>query len=485
MKYRSIKLLVVVCTALVIFSCEKKETSKQNFVFILVDDLGWTDLGYSGSSFFETPNIDALKESSFQFTNAYSASSVCSPTRASILTGKHPVSLNITDWIPGHGYDQRKLRTPQISNELPLDEITFAEVLKKHNYSTFFAGKWHLGGLGFYPENNGFDINIGGNHTGSPQGGYYSPYKNPNLKNINDGEYLTDRLTNESITFLDTVGENPFLLYLSFYTVHAPIQPNVSYLKKFEDKLTTITNISPDTLRFENGGKTRLNQFNPDYASMVYALDVNVGRLVQKLKDKGLYDNTTIIFTSDNGSLTTNSTERPYMSPTSVLPLRAGKGWLYEGGIRIPLLIKPAQYNGTSKTVDQPIISYDFYPTILSMADIEIENSSKIDGKDFSTLLQKTPGDFRRKELFWYYPHYHASGWAPGSAIRIDNWKLIEFYESNEVELYNLDNDISESKNLADKYPSKRDTLYERLQDFKKRMKAKSVTPNPNYSAQN
>jgi arylsulfatase A-like enzyme len=478
-KEKNMRKVTLVLLLIVIFSsCEKK---KQNFLFILVDDLGWTDLGYTGSTFYETPNIDLLSRESFQFTNAYSSGSVCSPSRASIMTGKHPARLQITDWIPGLRPENQKLNCPPILNELPLEEITLAEVLKQYGYSTFFAGKWHLGSEGFFPEDQGFDINIGGHHRGSPPGGYYSPYKNPKMSDGPEGEYLTDRLTDESITFLDTIGERPFLLFLSYYTVHTPIEANKKYIEKFDKKLADL-GIGEIAHKYEGKGVTTLEQRNPAYASMLYALDNNIGILLTKLREEGLYDNTTIIFTSDNGGLSTLASDRNWMAPTSVLPLRAGKGWLYEGGIRIPLLIKPADYSKGSRICKEPVIGHDFYPTILSLAGILPDNSSLMDGVDLSPVLFDNKS-LDRKELFWHYPHYHGSAWTPGAAILQEDWKLIEFYESNRVELYNLSEDISESNDLSQKYPEKKDLLLDRLHQLQGSMNASPATLNPDYKS--
>ena len=425
-----------------LLSC-KEEAKKQNFVFILVDDLGWTDLGYSNSTFHETPHIDALSKSSIQFTNAYASASICSPTRASILTGKHPARVNITDWIPGDDPKNRKLLGPADLDVLPLKEITIAEILKQNGYHTFFAGKWHLGDQGFLPDDQGFDVNIGGYHKGQPPGGYHSPYKNPYLTDGPEGEFLTDRLTNESIKFLDTIKDHPFFLYLPYYTVHTPIQANKQHVDKFKQKLKTMDS-QGITDRKEGLAVTKLVQRNPEYASMVYSLDENVGKLIEKLKKEGLYENTTIIFTSDNGGLTTIREGLNYQRPTSVRPLRGGKGWLYEGGIRVPLLIKPANYKAGSRVVSEPVISHDFFPTLLSQANITIDDTIEIDGFDLTPLFAGNHID--RQEIYWHYPHYHASGWTPGAAIRQGDWKLIEFYETKTLELYNLSEDISETK---------------------------------------
>jgi arylsulfatase A-like enzyme len=457
-------------------SCEEK---KENFVFILVDDLGWTDLGYTGSSFYETPHIDALCNECIQFTQAYASASVCSPSRAAILTGKHPARLHITDWIPGNCPIDRRLIGPSILKELPLVEVTLAEKLQEHHYSTFFAGKWHLGDVGFFPEDQGFDINMGGHHKGSPPGGYYSPYQNPKLKDGPEGEYLTDRLTNESIAFLDTI-KKPFFLFLAYYTVHTPVQANKEYIEKFRLKLTNLED-KEITHRDEGRGVTTLNQRNPAYASMLYALDANVGRLIDKLKAEGLYENTTIIFTSDNGGLSTLEKSGDRLAPTSVLPLRAGKGWLYEGGIRVPLLIKPSSYSSEARICREPVTGHDFYPTILSLAGISPDSSLLIDGLDLSPLLIDQKKVLDREELFWHYPHYHGSAWTPGASIRQGDWKLIEFYESDIVELYNLSDDISETNNLASVHPEKVTVLLNRLHALQQSMSADNARINPTY----
>ena len=464
---------------LVISQLSCQVAKKQNFVFILVDDMGWKDLGYAGSTFYETPNIDALSKSSVQFTDAYASASICSPTRASILTGKHPARVNITDWIPGDDNQNKKLLGPKDLDKLPLKEVTVAEVLKENGYSTFFAGKWHLGDKNFLPQDQGFDVNIGGYHMGQPPGGYYVPYKNPYLPDGPEGEYLTDRLTNESIKFLDTIKDKPFLLYLSYYTVHTPIQPNTKYVDKFKQKLKTMDSLAPADKK-EGTAITKIVQRNPEYASMIYALDENVGRLIKKLKDEGLYENTTIIFTSDNGGLTTIETGLNYERPTAVVPLRGGKGWLYEGGIRVPLLIKPAYYKGISSSVSEPVISHDFFPTMLSLAAITSEKNMEIDGVSIVPLF--TGNKIDRKEIFWHYPHYHASGWTPGAAIRQGDWKLIEFYETGIVELYHLSEDISEKSNLASKYPKRVAALKQRLHELQESINANKATLNNNFN---
>ncbi len=452
-------------------SCTHKQT-KPNVLFILVDDLGWNDLGCYGSTFYESPNIDKLASSAIKFTDAYAGGSVCSPTRAALMSGKHPARIGITDWIPGAGDKNKKLKTPSILNELPLKEYTMAEAFRDDGYHTFFAGKWHLGKEGFFPEDQGFEINIGGNHTGSPRGGYYSPYKNPQLADGPKGEYLTDRLTNETIKFIENNLENgdgkPFFAYLSFYTVHSPIQGCKKYIEKFKKKAEQLSPAPNGGSVKEHGGWTKTEQNNPKYASMVYAMDENVGRLIQKLKDLNIDDNTIIVFTSDNGGL---STLYGKGAPTSLFPLRAGKGWCYEGGIRIPLIIKIPGNEYQIKVVNEPVVSMDLYPTLVDLAGLYPLPEQYIDGVSLTPTFKGQT--INRKSLFWHYPQYHGSAWTPGASIRQGDWALIEFYETGEVELYNLKNDIGEHNNQAEQYPQKTENLLKQLRKIQKKSGAK------------
>ena len=464
--------------SLIILSCSNPN-NKPNLLFILVDDLGWTDVSYNGSDFYETYNIDRLSLSSMLFFNAYASSSVCSPTRASIMTGKHPARLNITDWIPGleeqNYYDITKniLNGPKDRNELPLNETTIAEVLKMNGYKTFYCGKWHLGSEGYYPEDQGFDINIGGFEKGSPMGGYYSPYKNPKLSDGPEGEYLTDRLTNETIDFIESRDKSkPFAAFLSFYNVHTPIQENKEFYDYYLEKLNGYEDKEPLTKK-EGDAKTVLNHRNPKYASMVHATDNNVGKIINYLKKNELFDNTLIVFTSDNGGLSTQGK----VAPTSVYPLRAGKGWLYEGGIKIPQLIKlPGQ--AYREIIYEPVVSHDLFPTILNAMGLKYEIDN-IDGMDLNALFLNKELD--REYIFWHFPHYHGSLWKPGSAIRNKGWKLVQFYEENTKELYNLYDDFSESSNLADTYPEIVDNLSKKMEEIKLDLNANKTTINQNY----
>ena len=461
-----------ICVFLFLISCNSEKINP-NLIFILVDDLGWNDLGYSGSKFYETPNIDKLANESFQFINAYSSSPVCSPTRASIMTGKHPARLNITDWIPGRDPKDKPLLGPKDLNELPLKEITIAEKLKEFGYKTFYVGKWHLGSQGFYPENNGFDINIGGFEKGKPMGGYYSPYKNPKLIDGPEGEYLTDRLTDETINLIKNHDKKKqFALFLSFYNVHTPIQANMNHVDYFNEKLSKM---SDNLVRTKKEGEaiTRLNQTNSKYASMVYAVDKNIGKLIKSLKDIGLYDNSLIIFTSDNGGLSTQKK----ISPTSVYPLRAGKGWLYEGGIKIPQLIKTPEKT-ENIIIEDVTVSHDLFPTILDF--IGIKHEIEMDGISLMQRLKENK-KIEREDIFWHFPHYHGSLWKPGSSIRSGDWKLVFHYESNHAELFNLKNDPGELNDLSLSFNEKKQTLLKKLKKFKDQTNANSVSINFNY----
>lgn len=467
------KKITLLFITILIFSCSN-ENEKPNLLFILVDDLGWTDVSYNKSDYYETIHIDNLSETSMLFDNAYAASSVCSPTRASIMTGKHPARVNITDWIPGLDPKNKPLLGPVDRNELALEETTIAEVLRDNNYSTFYSGKWHLGSEGHYPEDQGFDVNIGGFEKGSPMGGYYSPYKNPRLTDGPEGEYLTDRLTTETIELIrnrDT--KKPFAAFLSFYNVHTPIQENKEFIDYYVEKLKSYENTSPETVK-EGDAITLLNQRNAKYASMVHATDYNVGRIINFLKDNNLYENTLIVFTSDNGGL---STQRR-VAPTSVYPLRAGKGWLYEGGIRIPQLIKlPKQKN--KEIISEPVVSYDLFPTLANVLNLN-HNVSDIDGVDLTNLFLKK--DIERDFIFWHFPHYHGSMWKPGSALRNNDWKLVELHEENKVELYNLRDDLSETVNVSNKFPEITSRLVSKLNEIKIDLGANKATYNENYN---
>ena len=457
---------------LIAFSVTAKKT---NFVFFLVDDMGMMDLGTYGSTFHETPNIDQLAKTGMKFNYGYAACPVCSPTRASIMTGRHPVRVDITDWIPGSANRKtNKLIHPKDRDNLALEEITIAEELKGHGYQTFFAGKWHLGNEGHWPTDQGFDFNIGGHHRGSPPGGYYAPWNNPTLEAKKKDEYLTERLTEESTRFLENRdSDKPFLLYLSYYNIHTPIQAYRKHIGHYQKKAEKFSGTTPTEQ--EHSGQTRMRQDNPALASMVSAVDDSVGTLLAKLDELGLSDDTVVIFFSDNGGLST----KPKMGPGSNSPLRAGKGWLYEGGIREPTIVRAPGVTKPGSVSDQPVISMDFFPTMLELAGLPLKPNLHADGR--SLLPELTGKKGKPRSLYWHYPHYHGSTWKPGASIREGDWKLIKFYDQEKVELYNLKKDPSEKKDLAKKNSEKSKELEYKLIAWQKQMNAKLPEPNPNY----
>ena len=447
--------------------------ARPNFVFFLIDDLGWADLGCYGSTFYETPNIDRLAAQGMRFTNAYAACPVCSPTRASIVTGKYPARLGITQWIGGPNEP-----TPY-RHYLPLEEVTIAEALKEAGYATGFVGKWHLSTRGedrfqYYPDRQGFDVNIGGDWSGAPPT-YFYPYKKGNrtLESMpaggQEGEYLTDRLTDESLKFLDANKDKPFLLYLSHYAVHTPIESKPALTEKYQDKAKTLPpQDGPHAQPVYGRYKTRMVQDNAAYAGMVQSVDESVGRVMDKLEALGLENNTIVLFMSDNGGLSTV----PREGPTCNLPLRAGKGWLYEGGIREPMLIK---WPGTARPgseCDETVTSTDFYPTMLEMAGLPPQPEQHVDGVSLVPLLKGT-GTLGREAVYWHYPHYHGSGNRPSGAVRAGDYKLIEWYEDGQVELYNLKDDLSEKRDLAAAEPKQTAALRQMLHTWRDRMNAK------------
>ena len=449
---------------------------KPNVVVILVDDLGWSDLACQGSKVYQTPNIDRMAESGMRFTDAYASCPVCSPTRASIMTGKYPARLNITDWIPGRDPKNCKLLGPKDLDALPLTETTIAESMKTNGYKTFFAGKWHLGGKGFLPDQQGFDINLGGYHMGSPQGGYYSPYRNPKLKDGPKGEYLTDRLTNESIEFMRKNKANPFFLYLSFYTVHEPVRACKRYIQANQDRISAMKFEGPVSKK-EWKATTKLRQDSAEYASMVQVMDENVGRLLKEIEALKLKDKTIVIFTSDNGGLSTTMKRR--RNPTSNMPLRAGKGWCYEGGIRVPLIVvAPGVKSGTVCGV--PVTSTDLFPTILDFAKLPAMPQQHMDGVSLMPVLAGKV-ELERDAIYWHFPHYHGTGMTPGAAVRAGKWKLIEYNDRDRVELYDLENDIGEQTDLSGKNPEETKRLLKMLHDWQKDVGAKMATPNPRW----
>ena len=430
-----------------------------NVIFILVDDLGWTDLSCQGSTFCETPHIDRLAKEGMRFTHGYSACTVCSPTRAAVLTGKYPARLHITDWIAGHQRPFAKLKPPDWTRYLPHEETTIAELLKTVGYATYHVGKWHLGDEEYWPTTHGFDENIGGNHRGQPPS-YFFPYerdaiKLPALSTGANNEYLTDRLTDEVLRIIDANKERPFFIYLPHYTVHTPLQAKAEKIVKYRAK-----------------AKESQPQHHATYAAMIESLDESVGRITDKLDELQLAENTLVIFTSDNGGLTLNQV-------TSNLPLRAGKGSSYEGGVRVPLIVRYPPVVKAGSTCGVPAMSIDLAPTVAELAGVK--NRPAMDGISLVPVLKDSATDLNRRTLYWHYPHYHPGGATPYSAVRDGDWRLVEFFEDGKVELYNLADDVSEATDLAAKEPAKRDELLVKLRAWRKEVGAQLPLANAQY----
>lgn len=431
-----------------------------NFVLILVDDFGATDLSCYGSRFYRTPHIDKLASEGMRFTQAYSACTVCSPSRAAILTGKYPARLHITDWIAGHNYPWAKLKPPAWTQHLPLEERTLAEALKPLGYATASIGKWHLtppdGNPAFLPDKQGFDVNKAGTFRGQPPS-YFSPYRIETLEDGPAGEYLTDREQAEASRFIRQHRDKPFFLYLPHHTVHTPLQAPPSLIEKYKAV-----------------ADEKAPQHNPTYAAMIESLDDNIGKLMQTLEETGVADHTVVILTGDNGGF--------LPSTHTNLGMRAGKGSAYEGGVRVPLLIRwPGVIRGGSVS-NVPVIGCDFYPTLLEMAGAKPAAGQIVDGQSLVPLLRGRSG-LKRDALFWHYPHYHPGGAKPYSAIRQGHWKLIVFQEDDKVELYNLRSDPEEKRDLAASTPAKANALRSRLNAWLKETGAQPAVPNLAYDA--
>ncbi len=452
-----VSLLAAICVAILFDSpAHCAAAPKMNVVLILVDDYGWTDLACYGSKLYETPNIDQLAREGMKFTQNYSGCTVCSPTRASLLTGKYPARLHVTDWIPGQMPDNPKLIVPDWTKYLALDEVTIANVLHDDGYATASIGKWHLGGEKYYPEKHGFDFNFGGTDKPNTEH-YFSPYEIPTLTDGPQGEYVTDRLTNEAVKFIDTNRDKPFFLYLPHFAVHLPLQAKQKLIAKYQAKI-----------------KPGDAQANATYAAMIDSLDQSVGRVRRELERLKIADRTLVIFTSDNGGR---------VPTTSNLPLRVGKGSCYEGGTRVPLIVYWPGVTKPGSVCDVPTISMDLFPTIMQVVGLPNRAKTALDGVSLVPVLKQS-GNLSRDELFWHYPHYQhyqKGGATPYSAIHKGDFKLIEFLADKRVELYNLKDDIGEQHDLASQMPKKVDELRKRLHAWREEVGAQMPTRNPNY----
>jgi len=457
-----------------------KNIQKPNIVLISIDDLGWADIAGNGSDLHETPRIDLLESQSLKFTEAYAAASVCTPTRASLMTGKYPARINMTiwsEWAINPQFDM-PLLPPDVIGDLPLKENTLAEILKKKGYLTAHVGKWHLGDSNHSPEYHGFDINIGGSHWGCPATFFY-PYRgeiynterqitgfeadaNGDYFTEREGEYLTDRLTDEAIKIMEGTKNKPFFLNLAYYSVHTPIEGKPETVKYFEEKI-----------------KPEMHHKNANYAAMVSSVDENIGRVMDKIEQLGISDNTVVIFISDNGGFTGQWNNEVV---TNNFPLRSGKGSLYEGGVKIPMLIRYPGITTPGSKTSNVVSTIDILPTIKDIVNIkETDKETVIDGVSLFNVMKNPAMEVDREYVFWHYPHYYYPITSPVSSVRNKDWKLLQYYEDDRIELYNLKDDPSEKNNLSEKMPEKAKELLKVLDNWKIEVKAQVPTINTNY----
>ena len=462
--------------------------AQPNIVFIFMDDMGWRDLGCSGSTFYETPNIDALSREGMRFDRAYAACPVCSPSRASLMTGRHPARVGVTDWIDHSGFNhpmRGKLIDAPYLKYLPEEGVPLAQAMREAGYATWHVGKWHLGLSDHYPEKYGFDVNIGGCSWGHPRDGYFSPYHIETLPEGPDGEFLTDRLTDEAIRLIENADPSkPFYLNFCHYAVHTPIQAKPQDIARFEAKAKKwgLDQVEahargekhPTEMHADKYVTRRTIQSDPAYAALIWNLDENVGRLVDALKKNGRWENTLLIFTSDNGGLATAEG-----SPTCNAPASEGKGWLYEGGTRVPMF---AVWPGVIEPMTQttvPAYTPDFYPTLLQTAGQPLNPEQHKDGASLMPVLRGEK--MEQRPLFWHYPHYGNQGGRPGAAVLLGDYKLIQHFEDDRIELYNVTNDVGETQELSAQLPDKAAELLNILTSWQKDAGARFPEKNPNY----
>lgn len=504
-------------------SIEGAVDQQTNVVIFLVDDLGWTDVGCYGSSFYDTPNIDRLADEGVRFTNAYAACHVCSPTRASILTGKSPARLHLTDWLPGRrDFPFQQLKNVKTLQQLPDAEITLAEALREHGYATGHFGKWHLGEEPAGPTSQGFAKRVPSNwNKGWPRAGYHSPFQFEGLVD-EPGDYLTDRLTDAAIDFIGQNQKRPFFLYLSHFAVHDPIQGREDLVAKYEHLRSALPDSdgpafllegNPDdpqpltqsemSQRIEDVDyaefkvlpertvKIKQRQDNVQFAAMIESMDESLGRVMTKLRELNIADNTLIIFCSDNGGMSAANFGNPQrvIAPdrldlaysTSNLPLRGGKGWLYEGGIRVPMIVAWPGHGLHGRICDEPVISMDLFPTILDCLDQPLIPQQHVDGKSLKPLLMGADS-LDRKALYWHFPHYSNHGMqSPGGAIRAGHFKLLEYFEKGTVQLFDLGNDPGEQDDLVELLPEKSAELRNLLSQWREEVGAEMMQTNPEW----
>lgn len=474
---------------LLAFPAAAFSAERPNVVFFLIDDWGWTDAGCYGSDLYETPHIDRMAERGMRFTNGYAACTVCSPTRAACMTGMYPGRTNVTDWIPGawHHHDEwhRKYPMqppPDWTQKLEHRYVTIAEALADAGYKTAHVGKWHLTPRSddpevvepYYPENQGFHVNVAGNQWGAP-GSYFWPFKRGKREGLAQrvanfpsggmkGDYLTDTLTDEVLQIIENWRDEPFFIYFPHYAVHTPIQGKKQLVRKYKQKIKS--------------HEGELRHDNPTYAAMIESVDDSVGRIVAKLNELDLAEETVIVLTGDNGGL-----DRRGGWPTENAPLRAGKGSAYEGGVRVPFLVEWPGETPAGSVSDEPVISVDIYPTLLEIAGVEgdPQHNANVDGESLVPVLRSPDARLDRDALYWHYPHYHNGGARPYSAIRARDWRLVQWHRDKSVELYSLAEDLGETQDLAESHPEKARELRKKLAAWRERVDAQSGQPNPEY----
>lgn len=520
MRITSLFLAALILTGTAFGQTSKTQKRPPNIIVFLIDDLGWSDVGCYGSSFYETPNVDKLAKQGARFTNAYAACHVCSPSRAAILTGKYPARLNLTDWLPGRNeYPFQKLKNASITQNLPTTEITLAKALKDKGYNTAIVGKWHLGEPPHDPTQYGFDMHIPAGWSKGWPLTYHAPFRLPNYDG-KEGDYLTDKLTDDALTYIEKSKDKPFFLYFAHFTVHDPIEGRADLVEKYKKKLANMPPAKGPAFLLEGNPdgdaltiaeretllkdpkykgysqlprgtvKIKQHQDNVQFASMVETMDESMGRVMKKLDDLGITDNTIIVFLSDNGGMSGANFGRPDKKldsltldkqySTANLPLRGAKGWMYEGGVRIPFIVKWSGIKSKGATIDMPITHTDLYPTILEMAGFKQMPQQTVDGKSFASVLKG--GKQFDHPIYWHFPHYSNHGMqSPGGGIRYKNYKLLEYYENNTVQLYDLSKDIGELNDISKQQPEKVKELLSMLHKWRKDVGAQMMQPNPDY----
>lgn len=448
---------VLLCTAFILAACSQPavepSAERPNIIFLLLDDMGYADVGAYGNAYHKTPNIDRLAADGMRFTDAYAAAPNCSPTRGSIMTGRWPARTGVTQYLPGNVLPYAQLLQAELPLGLPLDEAVIAEPLQAAGYATASIGKWHLGGGDYAPENRGFDVSFAGGHWNAHRS-MFAPHPFVKVPGATDGDYLTDRLTQEAVTFIEENQGNPFFLYLPYYAIHTPIQAKQDLIDGYED-------------REDPTGRN-----NAAYAAMTEGVDQSVGALVAKLDELGLAQNTMILFFSDNGGVP----EQAFNGG-----LRSGKGYLWEGGVREPLIIKWPAVVEAGAVERRPVQSIDFYPTLLEAAQASDYQGHTTDGESLMPLLRGEPEAWTRDTLYWHYPHYANAGSTPTGTIRQGDWKLMEFFEDDHVELYNLAEDPAESEDRASEMPEIAEELRRQLAQWRQSVQATPALPNPDY----